>query len=180
VVVGNSYLCDCYGGFTGVNCEISLNDSCASNPCMNNGICTVNSNTGGFTCTCPGGFTGLFCENSSPSNPCSSSPCGVSGTCQVSCQSPLAYTCQCFSGFSGRNCETRKYWIRSNHFRIDFRVILIYFSKGVCNHQTQCNNAGTSCILDASNNPQCNCTCPNLFTGNTCAICEFDLRHLFF
>ena len=99
---------------------------------MNSGICTVNTNTGGFTCTCLGGFTGLFCENSSPSNPCSSSPCGVSGTCQVSCQSPLAYTCQCFSGFSGRNCETRKYWIRSNHLRIDFRVFLFHSSKKVC------------------------------------------------
>ena len=51
-----AYRCSCPMGFTGVNCESTIN-YCASRPCKNSGWCT--SMTTGFTCTCLQGYTGM-------------------------------------------------------------------------------------------------------------------------
>ena len=39
------------------------NTPCSSNPCQNNGLCTVpNTISTGFECTCSTGFTGFYCK----------------------------------------------------------------------------------------------------------------------
>ena len=40
--------------------SVSGTNQCASDPCLNGGIC--NDGNGHFTCTCPGGFYGSRCE----------------------------------------------------------------------------------------------------------------------
>ena len=77
-VVGNSYNCDCFDDYGGLNCNILLNSSCSSDPCKNGGVCTVIQATGGFNCSCLTNYTGKFCENDI-SNPCASNPCNNNG-----------------------------------------------------------------------------------------------------
>lgn len=40
---------------------IKLVVGCSSNPCQNNGNCTLN-NVGQITCACPATFTGNLCQ----------------------------------------------------------------------------------------------------------------------
>ena len=60
------YLLVCNAGFTGMNCETSI-DNCASNPCVN-GTCTDLVN--GYSCTCQPGYTGTNCDMLVPSGIC--------------------------------------------------------------------------------------------------------------
>ena len=44
----------------------------------------------------------------------------------------------------------------------------------MCDVSSQCNNAGSSCVL-INNRPSCNCSCPNLYNGTTCEICKLEI-----
>lgn len=57
------YRCLCNEGFTGLWCDIDINE-CASSPCRNGGKCNDLAN--GFKCDCPTGFGGLRCETVIP------------------------------------------------------------------------------------------------------------------
>jgi hypothetical protein len=52
--------CLCTSGYTGIDCRII--DSCAYNPCTNNGICHQLTSTGDFSCQCLPNYSGLYCE----------------------------------------------------------------------------------------------------------------------
>ncbi|XP_022236404.1 agrin-like isoform X1 [Limulus polyphemus] len=56
----DSYRCSCPLGYSGEQCEFSLN-SCASNPCAQGATCAVLSQ-GGYSCKCPRGRRGIHCE----------------------------------------------------------------------------------------------------------------------
>jgi hypothetical protein len=76
-----------------------LDDPCASQPCMNQGICM--SENGVFCCVCPPGYSGSRCEIR---DACQNNPCMNGGTCQ-SINENGGYQCICPSGFSGAHCE---------------------------------------------------------------------------
>ncbi|KAL9960828.1 hypothetical protein ACROYT_G034333 [Oculina patagonica] len=83
-------------------------DACLSSPCENNGTCTSNYTTGGFTCSCPSGYTGDTCATGptpapSSGDPCSSDPCQNGGTCND--DNSGGFTCSCPSGYSGDDCS---------------------------------------------------------------------------
>eukprot|EP01147_Barroeca_monosierra_P007681 gene7681-608_t len=59
IPVLGEFQCNCVPGFTGVFCEIEI-DECESNPCLNGGECTDLVNA--FSCSCPHGFSGGRCE----------------------------------------------------------------------------------------------------------------------
>lgn len=67
--------CQCKVGFTGSGigrqgCSL-ISQSCANNPCLNDGKCQQFNSE--FFCLCTSEFTGKFCENHF--NSCESNPC---------------------------------------------------------------------------------------------------------
>nr|ADU54210.1 Delta5 [Amphimedon queenslandica] len=92
------YVCSCQVGYMGMNCEVNI-DSCAPQPCLNNGTC-INEDPGNYSCICLAGWTGKSCHFSIEY--CESNPCINNGTCV---NLPNAYYCNCSSQYEGLNCE---------------------------------------------------------------------------
>lgn len=62
-IVGSktSHKCHCPTGYTGLYCEIDVNE-CLGKPCGNNGVC-VEDEINSFTCYCKPGFCGANCAD---------------------------------------------------------------------------------------------------------------------
>ncbi|XP_046578195.1 protein crumbs homolog 1-like [Haliotis rubra] len=54
------YRCTCSGGFTGVNCDVNIDD-CGGNVCANNGTCVDGVES--YTCLCTSEYTGQYCDD---------------------------------------------------------------------------------------------------------------------
>lgn len=83
-----------------MGCKMKENKSCTSNPCLNNGTCTLTGNS--FTCLCPRGFDPPLCQKRI--DYCASSPCLNGGICTNVAGGPK---CTCPTGFQGNNCENQ-------------------------------------------------------------------------
>ena len=120
--------------------KIEKQNYCKEGVCLNNGTCLQSPLLEGFRCQCPKNFEGVFCEkpicpeaacgpasecvlrddnsgyyckNFNP-NPCSKSPCGRFGICEVVNQSPnriklkeeeKRFKCICLNGHTGEFCD---------------------------------------------------------------------------
>ncbi|XP_038059359.1 fibropellin-1-like isoform X7 [Patiria miniata] len=96
---GNSYNCECAGGYQGLNCETAADTCVVGMTCMNGGSCSASS---GQICVCAAGFTGTNCDTTE-TNYCTSNPCKNGGTC-ISIND--RFTCACKNGYVGQTCTT--------------------------------------------------------------------------
>ncbi|XP_041959400.1 LOW QUALITY PROTEIN: protein jagged-1a [Alosa sapidissima] len=90
------YYCECLPGWTGLNCDINVND--CHGQCLNGGTCKDLVN--GYRCACASGYAGDHCEKDV--NECASAPCLNGGSCQDEVN---GFQCLCLKGFSGNLCQ---------------------------------------------------------------------------
>ena len=81
---------------------LSDTDDCASEPCVETGICE--DKVDGFICLCEPGFNGTLCDNNI--DDCYSNPC-IYGTCTDEVN---GFTCSCLSGYEGDTCAVGTYF----------------------------------------------------------------------
>jgi hypothetical protein len=74
-------------------------DECASQPCLNAGVCADGINA--YACHCMSGWDGINCANNI--DECLSQPCANNGTCT---DDIATYSCACGAGWIGTNCAT--------------------------------------------------------------------------
>ncbi|KAK6641634.1 hypothetical protein RUM44_013349 [Polyplax serrata] len=94
-----TFSCECPIGFSASLCEISEDNACDSDPCMNGGTCSLRS-LDSYNCTCAPGFTGQFCELQ---DFCASTPCKNGAKCE---SLKTTYKCQCAPGIYGEDCSS--------------------------------------------------------------------------
>lgn len=110
-VYGRLARCTCPIGMVGVGigpngCRPNpLAGPCATQPCLNGGLCQANGTTD-FQCFCPTGYSQPLCQSDSQ-HPCLVNPCQNGGTCQPDGELlNRRYTCRCPATHTGNACQT--------------------------------------------------------------------------
>ncbi|XP_064304639.1 protein eyes shut homolog [Phalacrocorax carbo] len=161
-------------------------DLCASQPCLNGGICQYNQS--GYVCDCLAGFLGHNCEIDV--NECSSRPCQNRGEfCEVqidncgsnSCDNGGTCTdyedhfkCTCPTGFEGERCEVDidaclfyNISCAPGALCMDKSHGFNYTCLSLCIGNTEVCANGGSCFYDEENQKY-HCVCALGWTGQTC------------
>ncbi|CAF3620389.1 unnamed protein product [Adineta steineri] len=140
----NDYRCLCKPGFTGVFCEMNINE-CASNPCQHGGVCY--DLQASYICYCQdGSFRSQCLPRDVPTSTARTllCPCRNGGMCAL----VGSQTCVCPNGFTGRLCE---------HL----------LTSGNCNGM-QCSNGGTCYENSPGSAVSARCLCKSGFSGRFC------------
>ena len=118
----NSFICNCDPGFTGVECQDSINDCIEQGVnCSGNGKCMDGMNT--FSCSCDPGFTGELCQTNI--DDCVGVNCSGNGVCVDDVNS---FTCQCSPGFSETMCTKGMLnYVYRSYCIIARLIILLYY-----------------------------------------------------
>ncbi|KAK2169632.1 hypothetical protein LSH36_8g06022 [Paralvinella palmiformis] len=96
----NGFTCRCLPGYTGATCRVEINE-CASQPCLNNGLCVDEINN--YKCNCPEGYSGFNCEVDV--DLCDPNPCKHGASCFNLHDD---YYCKCTDDYEGKNCSYQK------------------------------------------------------------------------
>lgn len=92
--------CTCYPGYTGIDCDINIDD-CQAASCPGNSTCVDGINS--FTCQCLEGYSGKNCTPIDVDD-CIGVDCGENGRCL---DDRNGYVCLCELGYMGDHCETQ-------------------------------------------------------------------------
>uniref|UniRef100_A0A8C5N0K9 Uncharacterized protein n=1 Tax=Leptobrachium leishanense TaxID=445787 RepID=A0A8C5N0K9_9ANUR len=91
----NGYSCICRNGYSGLLCEIDMDD-CVANPCKNGAICVDKVNN--FYCQCQKGWHGIHCTEDVDECSQGSTNCDKHAVCINTLGS---YRCNCVEGYKG-------------------------------------------------------------------------------
>ncbi|XP_030853956.1 protein crumbs homolog 1 isoform X2 [Strongylocentrotus purpuratus] len=136
-------------------------DPCASQPCLNNGLCS--SDGIGFTCQCTSRFNGTTCENDLGelcSNPSFALDC-VNGACMGDGESNTTF-CRCNPGYGGLACNTSSTLCDSNPCGDSGECQTNAAVDGIICH-CSAGYAGTLCTLEIND-----CEVNPCLNGGTC------------
>ncbi|XP_028919839.1 protein crumbs homolog 1 isoform X2 [Ornithorhynchus anatinus] len=136
----DSYRCACPVGWTGMRCEINV-DECLSNPCVH-GNCS--DRVASYVCVCEPGYTGVNCEVDVDN--CRGHQCANGATCIDGIN---GYSCLCFGNFTGKLC---RHATLSSTFCGNERRNLTCYNSG------NCTEVGG----------ELKCLCRSGFTGERC------------
>ncbi|XP_072018428.1 uncharacterized protein [Amphiura filiformis] len=123
---------------------VSDADPCAIQPCLNGGVCVVESLTE-YSCICPECYSGQTCEIAQ--NACDNNNCGNGAACTPVAGSCEAYTCECTDCFFGEYCLQ---------------------TSNPCDNN-QCAN-GAQCLPDPDDCTRYFCACPACYEGQFCEL----------
>ncbi|OQV16289.1 Protein eyes shut-like protein [Hypsibius exemplaris] len=179
-VDGSNRRCFCQRGFSGLHCEVPV-DECSLGFCRNNATCVPASSFTGAHCSCSKFFSGTYCEKPV----CESNPCQNSGIC--SADSILGFRCACTSGFTGTKCDvdidecrrTPSICLGFGQCRNTFGSYqcdcLAPYTGDHCEYQlcpsqtmNSCQNG--RCLVDNTTSSGIRCNCSFGFTGEFCDI----------
>ncbi|XP_048825265.1 milk fat globule EGF and factor V/VIII domain containing b isoform X2 [Brienomyrus brachyistius] len=102
------YLCICAEGFGGDTCNATESGPCSPNPCKNDGICQIATESrrgdvfGQYVCRCQPGFEGMHCQNNV--DDCAIQPCKNGGICR---DLDGDFSCRCPTPYVGKHCQLR-------------------------------------------------------------------------
>ena len=202
-----NYSCSCDSAYTGTNCEHEIPCNQPGDICLNNGVCSDNSNDVSAptpyvaTCACSPVFTGATCELPVLCHALND-PCQNSATCSNSLDF-LSYTCDCSTAtdlngdaaWTGENCDIDIPCVTANDPCQNSATCSnsVDFLTAICDCSTGTDVSGSGAVawtglicdveipcVNPIDNP-CNLgTCSNdaLFAGYTCA-CPTDYRVIF-
>ena len=175
---GISFTCSCSVGFTGLFCDIDI-DECAIEPCHNNGTCIVSENhqcsliiillqneeAGSYSCICPTGWTGESCSDAI--DYCESNPCINSGNCT---SLNNGHYCVCDSQY-----EVSQYYDKTFIFGSYFQGLNCELLINAC-LPNPCKNNGT-CVNLVYNYT---CSCLEGFTGTICERYSINIHTVYY
>ncbi|XP_002168273.3 fibropellin-1 isoform X1 [Hydra vulgaris] len=135
--------------------------ACISNPCLNNGLCTITPN--GFLCTCVGGYIGVQCEKRADECPDDNRVSCEHGDCRLDLSAQPR--CMCNDGYQGLNCDEK----------IDSCISNPCFNNGTCisktiGYECQClsDTYGVQCQIKKENILKCVSSCDGFANDGRC------------
>ncbi|KAG8193641.1 hypothetical protein JTE90_024006 [Oedothorax gibbosus] len=103
----DQFKCSCKQGYEGSVCDIK--NWCMGGDVCENGVCTLNLETGIKLCKCNDGFfwneSIWECDDNEP--PCIPNPCQNNGTCEPLENGTSNWKCECTSEYTGPACEIK-------------------------------------------------------------------------
>ncbi|GBP19642.1 Fibropellin-1 [Eumeta japonica] len=170
----DNFTCLCRSGYTGVDCDITINPCTANgNPCTNGATC-IALQQGRYKCECLPGWEGQLCEINT--DDCIEKPCLLGAPCTDLVND---FSCSCPPGFTGKRCHEKIDLCGSEPCKHGICVDKLFIHQCICDPGwtgPSCDININECVISpCENGGQCidgiddfTCNCESGYTGKRC------------